>query len=274
MNTNIEKIKTEIQPQPLTSPDNWITTALNKGMSIEVLERLFAMKKEYDVTEAKKAFDEAMALFQSKCPTIKKMKRGGVTKDGDVAYYYAPIEDIEQQTKALRAECYFSYLIKTEFPDGKVRAYCEVRHIQGHSETSMVEMPLLTKTGVMSDAQVVAGTTTFCKRYAFVNAFGIMTADEDRDGVTDAQQELFNDLIKDWDYTEWKKAEAETISDRKVFQQFLDNIPTQEQVSKFKKLSANLPEGVKKKQWITFQKLIKGNADAYLKQLEEALNNK
>ena len=34
----------------------------------------------------------------------------------------------------------------------------------------------------MSDSQVVAAASTFSKRYAFCNAFGILTGDEDNDG--------------------------------------------------------------------------------------------
>ena len=35
---------------------------------------------------------------------------------------------------------------------------------------------------MMSDSQKYAGALTFAKRYAFCNAFGILTADEDIDG--------------------------------------------------------------------------------------------
>jgi len=46
-----------------------------------------------------------------------------------------------------------------------------------------MEVPLGNKTSVMSQTQVVAAALTFAKRYAFCNAFGIMTGDDDNEKV-------------------------------------------------------------------------------------------
>lgn len=51
-----------------------------------------------------------------------------------------------------------------------------------------MEVPLGNKTQVMSDTQLYAAASTFAKRYAFCNAFGIMTGDEDNE-VTLKQKE-------------------------------------------------------------------------------------
>jgi hypothetical protein len=56
----------------------------------------------------------------------------------------------------------------------------------GHSESSDVEVPLGTKTEIVSASQVVASALTFAKRYAF-NAFGILTGDEDNDSQSVAE---------------------------------------------------------------------------------------
>jgi hypothetical protein len=178
-------IKTENEVAILdNSPNGLISQALAQSLPIEYLERLMALQERWEKNQAKKAFDEAMSKFQSKCPIIKKTKNGARTKSGTIISKYAPIEKIVEQTKDLISECGFSYLVKTPaFTVVSVEVSVEVRHKLGHSEISTVTFPLISKTGdIMSAPQVVAGSVTFAKRYAFCNAFGIMTMDEDKDG--------------------------------------------------------------------------------------------
>lgn len=161
--------------------------AIEKGVPVETLERLLAMKERIDAQEAKRSFDEAMAAFQAKCPVIKKTKKVP-TKSGATAYAYAPLESIVQQVKEILQRHGFSYSVKTKTGEGNVEATCIVRHKGGHSEESSMEVPLGNKTQVMSDTQLYAAASTFAKRYAFCNAFGIMTGDEDNE-VTLKQKE-------------------------------------------------------------------------------------
>ena len=179
-----EKIKKVEENQLIpyqASADSLISKAIEKGVSIETMEKLMNMRRELKAEYAKEQFDRAMSNFQSNCPDIKKTKDGGKTESGVVAYKYAPLDNIVRQVKNLLMENGLSYMIKTEMPEGKVKVVCEVKHIAGHSESTSVEMPLTTKTKIMSDPQQVAATLTFAKRYAFCNAFGILTGDEDND---------------------------------------------------------------------------------------------
>ena len=130
--------------------------------------------------KAKEVFDKSMAEFQVKCPTIKK-KKDVPTGTGKKAYSYAPLEDIVEQVKVLLQEHGFSYSTQTETKENAVKSTCIVKHEFGHSESSSMEVPLGNKTNIMSQSQVVAAALTFAKRYAFCNAFGIMTGDEDNE---------------------------------------------------------------------------------------------
>jgi len=179
----------EVQPitPAIQTPETLIAQAIEKGVSVETMERLLAMRRELKAEYAKEAYDKDMALLQGEIPTIKKTK---IVKsnNGEILYSYAPIESIVEQTKALIQKYGFSYLIKTEMvKDEKnnttgVKSICSVKHRLGHSEDSPMEVPLGNKTNIMSQSQVVAAASTFAKRYAFCNAFGIMTSDEDNDG--------------------------------------------------------------------------------------------
>lgn len=169
-----------------------ISQAIEKGVSVDTMERLLAMRRELKAEFAKEAFDKAMAKFQAECPTIVKTKEVK-TKSGIVAYRYAPIESIVEQVKTPLQNNGFSYSTKQEMLDSGVKISVKVTHSAGHSEVTEMTVPLGTKTDIMSQSQVVAAASTFAKRYAFCNAFGILTGDED----TDARPMETNEVQKE-----------------------------------------------------------------------------
>jgi hypothetical protein len=176
-------IKTQaLVTAPTTSPEALIAQAIASGASVDTMERLLAMRRELKEEHAKEAFNTAMAMFQAECPIIKKTK-GVKTNKGVLAYQYAPIESIVKQVKALIQKHGFRYATSMELSTTGVKATCRVVHALGHSEETPMEVPLGTKTDIMSNSQVVAAAQTFAKRYAFCNAFGIMTGDDDNDGA-------------------------------------------------------------------------------------------
>lgn len=175
---------TQIQKAEQMSVEFLIGQAIDKGVPVETMERLLAMRKELKAEYAKEEYDKAMAQFQAECPIIKKTKAGGKTNNGEVAYKYAPLESIVEQTKEAISRNGFSYMVRSETKETGVKAIVIVKHKAGHSEPTDVEVPLGAKTGVMSAPQVTASALTFAKRYAFCNAFGILTGDEDNDAQT------------------------------------------------------------------------------------------
>jgi hypothetical protein len=198
MSNEIATTKAQEKPQMLATsptPEMLIAQAIEKNVPVETLERLLSLKERLDAAAAKQAYNEAMAAFQSECPVIKKTKSVR-TKSGTVAYKYAPIESTVKQVKGLVQKHGFRYSTLTELlkgPEGTtVKAICRVTHSMGHVEDTPMEVPLGTKTDVMSQSQVVSAAGTFAKRYAFLNAFGIMTADDDTDGP-DAEEEKKTD---------------------------------------------------------------------------------
>lgn len=173
----------EILPQTL------IAQAITQGVPVETMEKLMDLQDRWESKQARKAFDAAMAAFQADCPVIKKMKPGGRTNNGTVAYMYAPLDSIIQQTRDLIRKHGFSYQVKTVNTKDSLKAICIVKHVAGHQEESDFEVPSGGGTAIMSGPQKVAAALTFAKRYAFCNAFGIMTGDQD----TDASPETTNE---------------------------------------------------------------------------------
>jgi len=187
----------KVENQALSfNAENLISQAIASKADVGTMERLLAMRKTLKDEWAKEQFDKAMASFQSECPIIKKTKTVRTNK-GENAYSYAPLESILIQVKPILEKHGFSYSIQTETGD-KVKATCLAKHKDGWSESSSMEVPLGTKTQIMSDTQVVAAALTFAKRYAFCNVFGILTSDEDTDAKPADKKDSTNylDLLK------------------------------------------------------------------------------
>jgi len=164
--------------------DNLIAMAVQSQASVENLERLLAMRRELKAEYALTQYNKAMAAFQANCAIIKKNKMVP-TNDGRVGYRFAPMDAIISQVKALLQQHGFSYTIDVEETDsGRLTSLCIVNHVDGHSKVSRYPVVLSDGTRMMTPTQVTAAALTFAKRYAFCNAFGIMTGDEDNDGRT------------------------------------------------------------------------------------------
>ena len=167
----------------VSDPESIIRFALEKGnVNVDIMERLLAMRTQLQAESAKRQFDLELAAFQSECPAIQKRKNV-MNKDGKtIRYSYAPLDDIVDQVKPLLKSHGFSYSIDidTSAEKGWVVVRCQITHSDGHSKDSSFKCPIDPQ-GFMSEPQKYASALTFAKRYAFCNAFGILTADEDND---------------------------------------------------------------------------------------------
>ena len=153
--------------------------AIEKQGTAETLEKLMGIRRELNAEAAKKAFDESMAAMQSEMPIITKRKFGAKQ-----AYKYAPLDDIVTQVQPFLHKHGFSFTVTSEVEKDWVKAICKITHAGGHSDSSEFKCPVDSRNVMMNDPQKYAGSLTFCKRYAFCNAFGILTGDEDNDGGT------------------------------------------------------------------------------------------
>lgn len=164
------------------SIESLMALAVERGASVETLERLMAIRRELRTEAAKTAFDSAMAAFQAECPTIGKTKavHSSAAKGGGLRYKYAPLESIVEQVKALLEKNGFSHREDSIVEPEWVTGSCKVTHRLGHSETSSFKVPI-DRESYMAAPQRFAAALTFAKRYAFCAAFGILTGDEDTD---------------------------------------------------------------------------------------------
>ena len=163
---------------------SFITLAIEKGLPVETMEKLFALREKAKAEIAKEGFTRAMADFQNDCPIIEK-KKIVTGKDGSLRYKYAPLDSIVEQVKKPLSNNGLSYKFDTVDLGAFLNVICVVTHILGHSQVSEFRIPVGVES-YMTDAQKYGARVTFAKRYAFCNALGILTGDEDTDDAEDA----------------------------------------------------------------------------------------
>ena len=165
----------------IVNPENLLTLAINKGSSIEMIERLLVMRKELKAEWAEEQYFKALAQFQLECPVV--FKRVSIkNRDGELLYKHAPFDVIVKTAGPFIQKNGFSYTIKGEQNEKEIMADCVIHHKDGHSESSKFTVPVDPGTGAMSSIQRRGSSNTYAKKYAFCNGFGILTADEDTDG--------------------------------------------------------------------------------------------
>lgn len=173
----------EDQKQFNINPETLLSKAIDKGLPVETMEKLLKMREDLKKEWAKEQYFFALSNFQLICPVINKDAKVNFKSErtGKITNYkYATLDTIITQVKQHLKDNGFSYMIKTIQDQNSVTVICVTYHIAGHSEETNFTIPI-DKTAYMNDAQKVASALTYAKRYAFCNAFGIMTGDEDDD---------------------------------------------------------------------------------------------
>jgi ribosomal protein L37AE/L43A len=188
--------KKEITKSVNVDPEKLLSLAVDKGQSVETIEKLLTMRRELKAEWSKEQYYKALSQFQKECPVINKdskvdfkNKKGGRTK-----YNYASLDTIVTQVRDVLETYGFSYTIKTKQSNGQVTAICESHHVDGHLESTEFSIPIDPE-AFMNAAQKVASALTYAKRYSFCNAFGIMTGDDDDDAQSAGEAEENNNPI-------------------------------------------------------------------------------
>ena len=182
-----KKVSIGIAAVAAVDPQALLARAIDKNLPIENMERLLAMRREMKAEWAKEEFFKALAGFQHECPIITKEKKVRAKKKADekeasTKYVYAPIEDLVAGVKEFLEKWGFSYTFKGKQENGFYTAICVAHHKAGHSEETQFTVPTFFPEYMnMSGPQMQGAACTYADRYAFKNAFGIVTKGEDTD---------------------------------------------------------------------------------------------
>lgn len=166
----------------VSTPNDLISQAIEKGLGVEQLEKLMALQERWQAGQAKKLFFQAFTEFQANCPDIRKTKEVKF-KDSDVKpqYHYAPLADITRQLSKVLQKVQLSYRWEIQDNGTVMSVSCLVSHIEGHTETTTMSASADTS-GSKNAIQARGSAIEYLKRYTLIGALGISTADSDIDG--------------------------------------------------------------------------------------------
>ena len=167
-----------------------MAAAIEQGSGMETLERLTTLRRELEQEEARKAYFRALSRFQGECPPIVKdmivWNKQTYGKDGvelplTVRYSYATIDAIVAQTKAPLANNGLSMTFNTRQTADSLTGIFLGHHIDGHSETTEITVPIMAS-GYMNATQEVKSARTYALRIVVSDGLGIACIDSDDDG--------------------------------------------------------------------------------------------
>jgi len=179
---------TPVAPMPPTPGDILAKAALN-GASVEVLTKLLELQERWEATQARKAFDAALAAFKAEAPKIEKTKHVDfVAKSGNhVKYDYAPLDEACETLAAPLSKHGLSFNWTVDQTSMEfIRVTCKLRHALGHSEIVTMGSPLLDDQR-MNVLQRLCATVEYLRRYTVFAILGLAAASEDTDGMTNGQ---------------------------------------------------------------------------------------
>lgn len=176
------------QEQIQMNPSQLLTMAVDKDLDIDKLRQLMELQKSWQADQARKAFFESLARFQSEVPELRKSKAVAFK---EVKYNYAPLADITRQIKDTCRQCGLSYRWEIADTKEELKVTCLVTHTDGHTErTTMTASP--DDSGSKNKIQARGSAIEYLKRYTLIGALGLSTTDSDVDGY---QPEISMDIL-------------------------------------------------------------------------------
>lgn len=157
--------------------------AVESGISVEGIERLAALHERMMAKAAEAAFAEAFAAFQSTVPPVRKTSRAkfSTKAGGSAGYDYAELDEVANTIRPHLALAGLAYSWDSEVADGWLRCVCTVSHRAGYSRSSTFGCRV-EGNNLLSNGQATAATLTLARRYALIQALGLVTGDPDTDG--------------------------------------------------------------------------------------------
>lgn len=172
--------------------------AVEKGASVEQLERLMALQERYEANEAKKEFVAAMTRFKENPKVIEKNAQVDFTSTkGRTHYRHATLANVCDVIGPALSEVGISHSWETEQLDGgAVKVTCVLTHARGHQTRTPLQAGK-DESGNKNHIQAVGSTVTYLQRYTLLAATGMAVADQrDDDGAGGRKAGALDEAVK------------------------------------------------------------------------------
>jgi hypothetical protein len=153
------------------TPSDMIARALERGASIETLEKLITLQERWEANQARRAFDEAVSAAKADIqPAIRN-------KVGHNSRKYADFASVAAAVDPVIGKHGLSYRFRTK-QEGSIAVTCILSHRGGHSEENTLSGPA-DQSGNKNAIQAIGSTMSYLMRYSLVQALGLSTVEDD-----------------------------------------------------------------------------------------------
>lgn len=165
------------------TPMALLQIAVDRGADIAQLERLWALHREVEADQARKAYHEAMAQFKVNPPSIAKDKHVAFeTQKGVTEYDHATLGNVVRQITAALSPHGLSAGWSIERREARVFVTCTVTHRLGYSQSVTLDCAP-DDSGGKNNIQAVGSAITYLQRYTLLAILGLAAEDRDDDGA-------------------------------------------------------------------------------------------
>lgn len=175
--------QTEIVPAGAGLPSTLLRQAVEKGASLDTLERLMALYERSERLQARKEFDDAISRAKSEMPRIIKSRRAGYdSKRADARrteYQYEDLADIMDAIDPVLAKHGLSIRWRTSSEINlPIVVTCILSHRAGHFEENSLSGPR-DDSGSKNPLQAIGSTVAYLQRYTVKATLGLAAARDD-----------------------------------------------------------------------------------------------
>lgn len=162
------------------SPTHLLMMAVERGMSLEYLERLIGLQERMEARDAEKAFNQAVADLRGEVIRIEKNQ---TIKDGPMkGKSYADLQSwVHGVSEALSKHGLSVRWSPLEDSKEWIRIECILRHRSGHKDAASFSGPPDTS-GAKNAMQARASTVSYLERYTLKMVLGLAEGGDDDDG--------------------------------------------------------------------------------------------
>lgn len=147
--------------------------------TIEVMERMLAMREREEAKESAKAFSDSLSAFQGDMPEL--VAQTEIKNRGK----YERFEDIMHIARPLLVKHGFSVSFRQETSGDRITAICKLSHRAGHSVENSFSVRVGSKGDTPTQSDCMASTTS--KRNALIQALNIIIRQDCIDDENDAR---------------------------------------------------------------------------------------
>ena len=188
--------QTERLPAPI-NPMDMIERALETNASPELLDKLLSLQERWEATQARKAFDAAMADAKAEIPTIVKNREVDFTSSkGRTHYRHEDLAEIARTVNPILGKYGLSYRFRTTaHANEPISVTCVVTHRLGYYEENTLVGPP-DESGSKNRLQQVASTLSYLQRMTLKASLGLAASNDD-DGRASGTADDTGELISE-----------------------------------------------------------------------------